>query len=106
VFPGYPLSFHALAHSFALFCIPQKLNSFIFKRFRTLCKKTGGWGISAIRKFLRCSWKFNLVKVGNSLRSTTRQSRITSHESRVTKLGLGWAKVDLKWRFELTRERV
>src|SRR5258708_14014214 len=84
VFPGYPLSFHAFAHSFALFCIPQKLNSFIFKRFRTLCKKTGGWGISAIRKFLRCSWKFNLVKVANSLRSTTRHSRITSHESRVT----------------------
>src|SRR6267378_4015253 len=74
-FPGYPLSF-------AFFCTPQKPNSFIFKRFRTLCKKTGGGGISAIRKFLRCSWKFSLVKVGNSLRSTARQSRVTSHQAR------------------------
>jgi hypothetical protein len=39
VFPSYPLSFHAFAHSFALFCTRAKLNSFIFKRFRTLCKK-------------------------------------------------------------------
>jgi hypothetical protein len=38
------LSFHILAHSLALFCTPQKLNSFIFNRFRTLCTKTPGWG--------------------------------------------------------------
>src|SRR6267143_2121391 len=37
----YPHSFHTVAHSSAHFCTPQKLNSFIFKRFRTLCKKTG-----------------------------------------------------------------
>src|SRR5229473_2282368 len=40
------LSFHTLAHSVALFCTLQKLNSFIFKRFRTLRQKTqppGGW---------------------------------------------------------------
>src|SRR5882762_4492902 len=101
VFPGYPLSFHTLAHSFALFCIPQKLNSFIFKRFRTLCKKTGGWGISAIRKFCGV--------LGNSTWSkwaTLSAPRHASHESRVTKLGLRWVKVDLKWRFELRRERV
>src|SRR5260370_5160692 len=36
--------FHILAHSFALFCAPEKLNSFIFKRFRTLLKKNGGVG--------------------------------------------------------------
>jgi hypothetical protein len=36
----YPLSFHTLGHSFALFCTPRKLNSFIFKRFRTLRQKT------------------------------------------------------------------
>jgi len=34
------LSFHVLAHSFALFCTPAKLNSFVFKRFRTLRQKT------------------------------------------------------------------
>src|SRR5882762_5008008 len=28
----YPLSFHTLGHSFALFCTRQKINSFIFKR--------------------------------------------------------------------------
>jgi hypothetical protein len=28
----------------ALFCTQQKLNSLVFKRFRTLCTKTGGWG--------------------------------------------------------------
>jgi hypothetical protein len=32
--------FHTLGHSFALFCTPQKLNSFLFKRFRTLRQKT------------------------------------------------------------------
>jgi hypothetical protein len=36
----YPLSFHTLGHSFALFCTPRKLNSFIFKRFRTRRQET------------------------------------------------------------------
>src|SRR5260370_10042773 len=40
----YSLSFHILAHSFALFCTHAKLNSFIFKRFRTLCEKQPGVG--------------------------------------------------------------
>ena len=44
VFPIYPLFFHIHAHSFALFCTLQKLNSFLFKRFRTLCQKYRGWG--------------------------------------------------------------
>src|SRR5712692_10239259 len=39
------LSFQTLAHSFALFCTHQKRNSFIFKRFRTLCAKTPGGGV-------------------------------------------------------------
>ena len=37
-----PLSFHALPHSFALFCTfctHAKLNSLVCKRFRTLCEK-------------------------------------------------------------------
>src|SRR5713101_4000092 len=32
------------SHSCALFCTQQKLNPFIFKRFRTLCAKTPGGG--------------------------------------------------------------
>ncbi len=43
-YPPQVLSFHTLAHSFAHFCTHQKLNSFIFNRFRTLCEKHGGWG--------------------------------------------------------------
>src|SRR5258708_31879998 len=40
------LSFHILAHSFALFCILKEPNSLLFNRFRTLCPKTpGGWGV-------------------------------------------------------------
>src|SRR5438445_11378117 len=39
------LSFHTLAHSFALSCTLRKLNPLIFKRFRTLCKKTPGGGV-------------------------------------------------------------
>ncbi len=40
----YLLCVHTLAHSFALFCTLQKLKSFHFKRFRTLCQKYRGWG--------------------------------------------------------------
>jgi len=32
------------SHSCTLFCTHQKHNSFIFKRFRTLCEKHPGWG--------------------------------------------------------------
>jgi len=46
LFPApYPLSFHILGHSFALFCTRAKLNPFIFKRFRTLRAKHRGWGV-------------------------------------------------------------
>src|SRR5260370_33791069 len=38
------LSFQILAHSLALFCTLQNLNSFLFNRFRTLSKKPPGWG--------------------------------------------------------------
>src|SRR5713101_1830395 len=44
----HPFSFHALAHSFALFCTHQKLNSFVFNRFRTLCAKHPGWGRGSV----------------------------------------------------------
>ena len=39
---SYSSSF--LSHSCALFCTHQKLNSFVFKRFRTLCAKQPGVG--------------------------------------------------------------
>jgi hypothetical protein len=38
------LSSSFLSHSCALFCIREKLNSFVFKRFRTLYPKTPGVG--------------------------------------------------------------
>src|SRR6267143_4501531 len=41
----YPLCIHILPHSFALFCTHQKLNSFLFKRFRTPRQKTARGGV-------------------------------------------------------------
>src|SRR5216684_2592977 len=40
----YPLCIQIVAHSFALFCTHKNINSFIFKRFRTLWPKHGGVG--------------------------------------------------------------
>jgi tetratricopeptide (TPR) repeat protein len=40
-----PLSF-VFSHSSALFCTSQKAISHIFNRFRTLCAKHPGWGVS------------------------------------------------------------
>jgi hypothetical protein len=39
--------FHANAHSFVVFCNNQKLNSFVFNKFHTLCAKhpAGGEGV-------------------------------------------------------------
>ena len=39
-------SLRTLLRSFTLFCNLQKLNPFLFNRFRTLCAKTPGWGAS------------------------------------------------------------
>ena len=41
-----PFLFHTLADSFVVFCALQKLNSFVSKRFRTLCARHPGvgWG--------------------------------------------------------------
>ena len=47
------LSFHVLTHSFALFCIRKKINSFVFKQFRTLWQKHPGWG-----ERVSISWTF------------------------------------------------
>ncbi len=47
----YPPSFHTLAHSFALFCTHARLNSFVFKRFRTLRQKINRGGGTVQRSF-------------------------------------------------------
>src|SRR6266478_7565600 len=99
----YPLPFHILAHSFALFCTRQRLNSFVFNRFRTLCQEQPGVGY-ACRIFnplrARSSTShatrarghevcpsslsaFN-CRLSTSFASLVRGSRNTSHESPVT----------------------
>jgi hypothetical protein len=74
------LSFHILAHSSALFCTHEKLNSLLFKRFRTLCTKTRGWGYSR-------------ASVGHPKRTTSACISIRSgiHVSQLTPTGIrGW----------------
>ena len=44
LFYSRPLSCPLFSYSCALFCTQEKRNSFIFRRFRTLCAKHGGWG--------------------------------------------------------------
>src|SRR5260370_38867397 len=44
------LSVQILAHSLALFCTLQNLNSFLFNRFRTLRQKTPGGGGQIVKK--------------------------------------------------------
>jgi len=74
----YPLSFHTLAHSFALFCTQQKRNSFFFKRFRTLCtKKECGKGAHRADS-IRLSVQQRLLSLCLVL------PRITGHGSRPT----------------------
>jgi len=69
------------SHSCALFCTPQKLNSFIFKRFRTLRQKTQPPGVGkGVRQRSTSSCgvlAFSAAKVGNSISAP----RHASHES-------------------------
>src|SRR5229473_7469057 len=78
----YPLSFHTLGHSFALFCTPQKINSFIFKRFRILRQKTQpprvGEGGQISLPASPGPGKFDPVKVALSMRSTGHATPVTS----------------------------
>src|ERR1700682_2874577 len=78
----YLLYFQSRAHSFALFCTPQNLNPFIFKRFRTLRQKTRGWGEWVPqRSASSCS------VLANSARSkwaTLFAARHASHQSPIT----------------------
>ena len=65
----YPLCIHILPHSFALFCTHQKLNSFLFKRFRTPRQKTARGGVP-LRFFSRT--KMNRTRPNYSSISGTR----------------------------------
>ncbi len=65
------LSFQTVPHSFALFCTPRKLNSFLFKRFRTLCQKTPGVGGGGTLSVSR--------DTGHGTRYPDHHSRIISH---------------------------
>src|SRR5260370_12465672 len=57
--PPIPFVFillRTLFRSFAFFCTNQKLNSFLFNRFRTLSQKRPGWGYpAALMPLLPCS---------------------------------------------------
>ena len=73
------------SHSCALFCTflhSPKTQLFYFQAIPHSASKntTTGRGKGYI-SVLQFSSKFSPVKVGNSLRSTARQSRVTSHES-------------------------
>jgi hypothetical protein len=49
--PLYSSSF--VSYSYELFCVPQKLNPFLFKQFRTLSQKHPGWGTPNVSTFKR-----------------------------------------------------
>jgi hypothetical protein len=56
------LSFQILPHSSALFCAHAKLNSFLFKRFRTLRRKTArGGGAHPISRY---NWRCGRKRAG------------------------------------------
>ena len=76
----YFLYFQYLENSFAFFALPKN-QLFYFQAIpHSLQKKKRGLG-EWVSQRSASFWKFSMVKVGNSLRSTTRQSRVTSHES-------------------------
>jgi len=82
----YLLYFQYLENSFAFFFAPPKKSTLLFSSDSALfARKTGGGGvgISAIRKFLE-------IQHGQSGQlSPLHDTPVTSHQSRVTKLGLG-----------------
>src|ERR1700682_532260 len=75
-----------LLRYFAFFCTHKKCNSFLFKRFRTLCQKTGG-GASPTRQ--TSTWSLNVYgdldynKLSGSISTSTAVSGI-SFESQYT----------------------
>src|SRR5258708_34577969 len=71
----YSLSFHVLAHSFAIFCTRKKIKSFLFMELHTLRQKAGG-GVPP------CPFGTALTSTTrNGAAATGKQSPITSHHS-------------------------
>src|SRR5260370_6148142 len=80
VFPSYFLCFQILAHSLALFCTHARLNPFIFKRFRTLCKKPpGGEGSMGWSPKNEMTWTENAPKPLSSLTTVNCPLSTTRH---------------------------
>src|SRR5882762_3837699 len=83
----YILYFSISCALFALFCAPQKLNAFIFKRFRTLRQKTqspgGGKGVRQ-RSTSSCGVLANSARPKWPTLSRLRGTPVTSHQSPIT----------------------
>jgi len=65
------LGFHSssfFSHSCALFCTGEKLNSFIFKRFRTLQPKTPGVGGPSCSRSVHCRSQKGTLNMSESAR--------------------------------------
>src|SRR6266700_4014965 len=75
----YPLSFHILAHSFALFCTRQKPNSFVSNRFRTLCQKHRGGGTPLFKRPNTANCERLEGTLFHGSPDTGRRTRVTSH---------------------------
>jgi hypothetical protein len=69
-----------LSHSCALFCAREKLNPFLFKRFRTLCKEPPGWGWAHSSRSLPATRSLSTF----NFRLSTSFSAPFFHRSRVT----------------------
>jgi len=59
------------SHPCALFCINEKLNSFVFKQFRTLCKKPPGVGGPVINSLFRAPANLSARRLRRSCRGAS-----------------------------------
>jgi|SRR5438876_169334 len=61
-----------LSYACALFCTHQKLNSLVFKQFRTLLQKTSGWGMGVKEKIANGetrTWRASPIRPARKLAS-------------------------------------
>ena len=79
--------FCTLLHSFAFFALAQKLNSFLFKQFLSLCEKHPVWGTTLLRATTRSrgplGTAFNSAGAAGTSRKT-RESPVTNRRSYAT----------------------
>ena len=83
----YLLYFSISCALFALFCAPQKLNTFIFKRFRTLRQKTQSPGVGKgvrQRSTSSCGVLANSARPKWPTLSRLRGTPVTRHQSPIT----------------------